>query len=239
MRRSGCGPSPPAATEGCGPSAAAASTQDGHHPIGVSSAQPPPSHRAATAHSTARTPLQSAPRPKGNGPKGPATVRPAAVWTTADESEFPGLSRWLNEAASQFGVSIRSADRSDGGGKTSVFACDGGLGLPGCSCACGLLWADCSGGRGENQRTGLGAAQMPGGGNGALFPVRAGISGPGVAGTARGAAEDAASRYTRRRPGRSRGVCSRAGATRAAHQPRDDLRVLLDPAGHPFCLFLH
>jgi hypothetical protein len=26
------------------------------------------------------------------------------------------------------------------------------------------------------------------------------------------------------------------GARLAAHQPRADLRVLLDPAGHPFCL---
>ena len=28
------------------------------------------------------------------------------------------------------------------------------------------------------------------------------------------------------------------GATVAEHQPQDDVRVLLDPAGHPFCLFL-
>lgn len=28
-----------------------------------------------------------------------------------------------------------------------------------------------------------------------------------------------------------------AGARLAGHQGRDDLRVLLDPAGHPFCLF--
>ncbi|MEU5241796.1 VOC family protein [Streptomyces lydicus] len=28
------------------------------------------------------------------------------------------------------------------------------------------------------------------------------------------------------------------GAVRAAWQPQDDVRVLLDPAGHPFCLFL-
>jgi len=27
------------------------------------------------------------------------------------------------------------------------------------------------------------------------------------------------------------------GASRAAHQPQDDVRVMLDPAGHPFCLF--
>lgn len=27
------------------------------------------------------------------------------------------------------------------------------------------------------------------------------------------------------------------GARLAAHQPQDDVRVLLDPAGHPFCLF--
>ena len=29
-----------------------------------------------------------------------------------------------------------------------------------------------------------------------------------------------------------------AGARLAEHQPRSDLRVLLDPAGHPFCLCL-
>ncbi len=28
------------------------------------------------------------------------------------------------------------------------------------------------------------------------------------------------------------------GATQAAHQPLDDVRVMLDPAGHPLCLFL-
>jgi predicted enzyme related to lactoylglutathione lyase len=27
------------------------------------------------------------------------------------------------------------------------------------------------------------------------------------------------------------------GATLAEHQPQDDIRVLIDPAGHPFCLF--
>ena len=27
------------------------------------------------------------------------------------------------------------------------------------------------------------------------------------------------------------------GAVRAAHQPQDEVMVLLDPAGHPFCLF--
>ncbi|HEX9342286.1 MAG TPA: VOC family protein [Actinomycetota bacterium] len=29
-----------------------------------------------------------------------------------------------------------------------------------------------------------------------------------------------------------------AGAVLADHQPEDDCRVFLDPAGHPFCLFL-
>ena len=29
-----------------------------------------------------------------------------------------------------------------------------------------------------------------------------------------------------------------AGAVLAGHQPQDDVRVYLDPAGHPFCLFL-
>lgn len=29
-----------------------------------------------------------------------------------------------------------------------------------------------------------------------------------------------------------------AGATLANHQPQEDVRVMLDPAGHPFCLFL-
>lgn len=28
------------------------------------------------------------------------------------------------------------------------------------------------------------------------------------------------------------------GATLAEFQPQDDVRVLVDPAGHPFCLFL-
>jgi hypothetical protein len=28
------------------------------------------------------------------------------------------------------------------------------------------------------------------------------------------------------------------GATLAEFQPQDDVRVLLDPAGHPFCLYL-
>ena len=28
-----------------------------------------------------------------------------------------------------------------------------------------------------------------------------------------------------------------AGATLAEYQPQDDVRVYLDPAGHPFCLF--
>jgi hypothetical protein len=29
-----------------------------------------------------------------------------------------------------------------------------------------------------------------------------------------------------------------AGATLAAFQPQDDVRVMLDPDGHPFCLYL-
>ncbi len=29
------------------------------------------------------------------------------------------------------------------------------------------------------------------------------------------------------------------GAVLADYQPQDDVRVYLDPAGHPFCLFLH
>ncbi|MDQ6641161.1 MAG: VOC family protein, partial [Actinomycetota bacterium] len=29
------------------------------------------------------------------------------------------------------------------------------------------------------------------------------------------------------------------GATLAEHQPQDDVRVCLDPAGHPFCLWLN
>ncbi len=31
---------------------------------------------------------------------------------------------------------------------------------------------------------------------------------------------------------------TRCGATLAETQPQDDVRVLFDPAGHPFCLFL-
>jgi catechol 2,3-dioxygenase-like lactoylglutathione lyase family enzyme len=34
-------------------------------------------------------------------------------------------------------------------------------------------------------------------------------------------------------------VAVRAGGRLAEHQPRDDLRIVLDPAGHPVCLFLH
>lgn len=30
-----------------------------------------------------------------------------------------------------------------------------------------------------------------------------------------------------------------AGAVLADHQPQEDVRVYLDPVGHPFCLFLH
>jgi hypothetical protein len=30
-----------------------------------------------------------------------------------------------------------------------------------------------------------------------------------------------------------------SGAILADFQPQDDVRVYLDPAGHPFCLFLH
>jgi hypothetical protein len=30
----------------------------------------------------------------------------------------------------------------------------------------------------------------------------------------------------------------KAGATMAEFQPQEDVRVFLDPAGHPFCLFL-
>jgi catechol 2,3-dioxygenase-like lactoylglutathione lyase family enzyme len=33
------------------------------------------------------------------------------------------------------------------------------------------------------------------------------------------------------------GRAEELGATRAAFQPQDDVRVMLDPAGHPFCLF--
>ena len=29
-----------------------------------------------------------------------------------------------------------------------------------------------------------------------------------------------------------------AGAVLAEHQPQDDVRVCLDPVGHPFCLWL-
>ncbi len=30
----------------------------------------------------------------------------------------------------------------------------------------------------------------------------------------------------------------KAGATKAGFQPHEDVRIYLDPAGHPFCLFL-
>jgi len=31
---------------------------------------------------------------------------------------------------------------------------------------------------------------------------------------------------------------TQTGATVASHQPQENVRVMLDPAGHPFCLFL-
>ena len=34
------------------------------------------------------------------------------------------------------------------------------------------------------------------------------------------------------------GAAVTAGATEAAWQPQDTVRVLLDPAGHPFCLYV-
>lgn len=34
-------------------------------------------------------------------------------------------------------------------------------------------------------------------------------------------------------------VAVEGGGRLAPHQPREDLRVILDPAGHPLCLFLH
>jgi catechol 2,3-dioxygenase-like lactoylglutathione lyase family enzyme len=37
---------------------------------------------------------------------------------------------------------------------------------------------------------------------------------------------------------RSVGWALEQGATLADYQPQDDVRVLLDPAGHPFCLYL-
>ena len=33
-------------------------------------------------------------------------------------------------------------------------------------------------------------------------------------------------------------LAEQAGATLAEYQPQDDVRVWIDPAGHPFCLFL-
>jgi catechol 2,3-dioxygenase-like lactoylglutathione lyase family enzyme len=33
------------------------------------------------------------------------------------------------------------------------------------------------------------------------------------------------------------GWAAKAGAVLADHQPQEDVRVMLDPAGHPFCLF--
>jgi catechol 2,3-dioxygenase-like lactoylglutathione lyase family enzyme len=34
-------------------------------------------------------------------------------------------------------------------------------------------------------------------------------------------------------------VALAGGGRLAAYQPREDLRIILDPAGHPLCLFLH
>jgi len=35
------------------------------------------------------------------------------------------------------------------------------------------------------------------------------------------------------------GVATAAGGRLADHQPRDDVRIVFDPSGHPLCLFLH
>lgn len=34
-----------------------------------------------------------------------------------------------------------------------------------------------------------------------------------------------------------RALAEAHGARQAAYQPQDDVRVMVDPAGHPFCLF--
>jgi catechol 2,3-dioxygenase-like lactoylglutathione lyase family enzyme len=34
------------------------------------------------------------------------------------------------------------------------------------------------------------------------------------------------------------GFARELGATLSEHQPQEDVRVMLDPAGHPFCLFV-
>jgi hypothetical protein len=48
---------------------------------------------------------------------------------------------------------------------------------------------------------------------------------------------DGAPRHCGRRPRRCRNKYGRCGSRRGV-QPEDDNRVYLDPAGHPFCLFL-
>ena len=88
-------------------------------------------------------------------------------------------------------------------------------------------------------RAGLGQARRPGRRSGAVVPDRARVRAPGLAGRPGRPADERApghrGRRPRRWPARTR---EQAGATLADFQPQEDVRVYLDPAGHPFCLFL-
>ena len=78
----------------------------------------------------------------------------------------------------------------------------------------------------------------PGGGSGLSFQTEDGYAAP-----AWSAAEGQQQMMTHldlrvedlQAAGRHAQAC---GATLAAHQPQADIRVYLDPAGHPFCLFV-
>ena len=68
-------------------------------------------------------------------------------------------------------------------------------------------------------------------------PAQPRLRAPGLAGRRRAPADDAPPRLRGHRP-RSRRRGGGAARRRAPeHQPQEDVRVLLDPAGHPFCLY--
>ena len=71
----------------------------------------------------------------------------------------------------------------------------------------------------------------------AVVPARVGVRQAHLAGRAGRSADAAAPGHRGRRPG-GRAHAAAAGAVLADFQPQEDVRVFLDPAGHPFCLWV-
>ena len=89
--------------------------------------------------------------------------------------------------------------------------------------------------RGGGRGAGLGAGAH----RAADAELRAGgaVAAPGVACRAGAAGRHPAPRPVGRRPRAAAAWARECGATPADQQPQDDVRVMLDPDGHPFCLF--